>query len=356
MTRTQKSAPEESAVGAQSKQGGLPEVGVFEELLHVEPFRPVEPTGHRFSLLVSWLIATGRPTVTVELGPGDRASLASTCDAVSRLGAGARCLAVRFTASSASTRSQADTFGETVNECRKRFGSLLTAYDDEVESLTTLAAEANVDLLHVTFIDSDDQLSPDLSRWFRVMARGATVVVTSTAADRSSSFAQAKRLVSDRYPSVCMSLGSTTEALVAQVPIDGSAPIVDLLQDVPSAVGSLLAMFGEPREAHEHLGDEPIPPHAVRVLVAGLLEQQRTEWEALLSALTAYKDLSAQLAVDVADARRELTAQAESARLEREHLVDGISGSPRRVVSEDLDLGGAVLGPAGGKGPPPRRA
>ena len=71
-----------------------------------------------------------------------------------------------------------------------------------------------------------------------------------------------------------MSLGLATEALVAQVPIDGSAPIVDLLQDVPSAVGSLLAMFGEPRGADDDLGDEPVPPHAVRVLVTGLVERR----------------------------------------------------------------------------------
>ena len=274
MTRAQKSPPEEAAVAAQSKPGGLPEVGLLEEILHVEPFRPVDPTGHRSSPLVSWLIATGRPTLTVELGPGDRASLVSTCDAVSRLGAEARCLAVRLSPSTDSARSWDDVFGETVNECTKRFGSLFAAYDDEVESLRALAAEANVDLLHVTLPDFDDQWLPDLSQWFGVLARGATVVVTSTTADRSASYAKAKQLVSDRYPSVCMSLGLATEALVAQVPIDGSAPIVDLLQDVPSAVGSLLAMFGEPRGADDDLGDEPVPPHAVRVLVTGLVERQ----------------------------------------------------------------------------------
>ena len=39
---------------------------------------------HRFSPLVSWLVATARPALTVELGPGDRDSLLSTCGAVLR--------------------------------------------------------------------------------------------------------------------------------------------------------------------------------------------------------------------------------------------------------------------------------
>ena len=49
---------------------------------------------------------------------------------------------------------------------------MFAAYDDEVESLRALAAEANVDLLHVTLPDFDDQWLPDLSQWFGVLAPG----------------------------------------------------------------------------------------------------------------------------------------------------------------------------------------
>ncbi len=95
---------------------------------------------------------------------------------------------------------------------------------------------------------------------------------------------------------------------------------VQLLGDNPS-VGSLLALFGAPVETQDHLGDESISPEALRAIVAGLLERQHTEREAFLSALTAYKDLSERLAIDLADARDLLAAQGEADRREREHLV-----------------------------------
>jgi hypothetical protein len=107
-------------------------------------------------------------------------------------------------------------------------------------------------------------------------------------------------------------------ALVAASNPDG---LRELPQDDPSALGDLLAMSGEPVEVYDYLGNEPIPPHAVGMIVAGLIERQRMEREAFHSALTAYKDLNAQLAVDVAHAQRELATQAESARVEREQLV-----------------------------------
>ena len=62
--------------------------------LHLEPTVPLEAGSYRFSPLVSWLVATVRPAMTVELGPGDRASLLATCGAVLRSASGARCAAV----------------------------------------------------------------------------------------------------------------------------------------------------------------------------------------------------------------------------------------------------------------------
>lgn len=321
MTPGQKLPPNRTAVAASPPPDPLPDVSIFEEFLQGEPFRQLDPQWRRFSPLVSWLIVTGRPAVTVELGPGDRASLLSTCGAVHEIGAGARCLVVRLPVPAATATSDADGFHQVLTECTDRFGNTVTGYDDETESLTALAAGPEVGLLHLSLFDLDDVPLPDLAPWFDVMAPGAVVVVTSTAADVSSGFAKAKQLVSARYPSSCISLGLTTEAVVAQVPVDGAVPTVELLQNVPSAVGRLLTLFGEPVETYEHSGDESVSPLAVRAIVANLIERQHTEREAFLSALRAYKDLTARLTIDVAEARSELAAQVEFARVEREHLV-----------------------------------
>ncbi len=271
----------------------LLEVSIFEEFLHLEPSGQLDLAPRRFSPFVSWLITTARPSVTVELGPGDRESLLSTCHAVQRSGADCRCLAVRLPVSSAAVGSQKDAFGNVVTECAHRSGLAVTP-GEEVESLAALAAGPKVDLLHLSLFDLDDMAFPDLPGWFDVLAPGATVVVTSTAADLSANFAKAKQLVSDRYPSLSLPLGLTTEALVAQVPVEGAVPMVERLRNVPARV---------------------------LAIVAGLMERQHAELEALRSALRAYEDLTTRLTVDVADARAELAAQVEAARAEREHVV-----------------------------------
>ena len=92
-------------------------------------------------------------------------------------------------------------------------------------------------------------------------------------------------------------------------------------ENVPPAVGNLLAVFREPVDSYEQLGDEAISPQAVRAIVTEIVTRQRTEREVFVSALGAYKDLTDRLAVEVADARSELSAQAELAQLERAQLL-----------------------------------
>lgn len=91
--------------------------------------------------------------------------------------------------------------------------------------------------------------------------------------------------------------------------------------NVPPAVGSLLAVFREPVGSYELPGEEAVPPHAVRAIVAELVERQHTEREVFLSALQAYKELSERLGLEVAEARSELAALTEEARIERAQLL-----------------------------------
>jgi len=90
---------------------------------------------------------------------------------------------------------------------------------------------------------------------------------------------------------------------------------------VPPAVGSLLSVFREPVGSYELLGEEAIPPHAVRAIVTEMVERQQTEREVFLSALRAYKELSERLGLEVAQTRSELATLAEEARIERTRLL-----------------------------------
>jgi hypothetical protein len=290
---------------------------VAAELLHLEPTALLESAAYRFSPLVSWLVATLRPALTVELGPGDEASLRSTCEAVLRAGAGGRCAAVQTPTGPDDAPGD---FRGVVTGLSDRFGSALQAFDSDEAGLAGLSDE-KAGLVHVSLFESDDVALPDLGAWLVAMAPGAVIVITTTASDASSNFAKAKQHIMDNYPAVSISLGMTTEAVVAQRPADDATPIVDMLRQAPFSVGAFLALFGEQIELHHLLRDEPEPSETVRALIGRVIDQQHAEREAFLSALRVYKEETARLATEVAEARGELSVQIEAARREREHLV-----------------------------------
>jgi hypothetical protein len=115
------------------------------------------------------------------------------------------------------------------------------------------------------------------------------------------------------------------DAVAEPDPLNGTPILEEFLQldpeKVPPAVGSLLAVFREPVDSYEQLGDEAISAQAVRAIVTEIVTRQRTEREVFVTALGAYKDLTERLTMEVSDARSELAAQAELAQLERAQLL-----------------------------------
>lgn len=291
----------------------------IDDLLGHEASVLFDSSSSRVSPIVSWLVATTRPALTVELGSGDGTSILSTCEAVERAGAGAKCAAVLLSVATAD-RGTTESFRMLMAELAGRFGTALEGYESEEACLAALDDET-VGLVHVALFDSDAIGLPDVGAWQRLMAPGAILVVTTTASHVSSNFANIKRQLSEEYPSVCLSLGLTAEAVVAQKPADDVTPIVDVLRKSPFAVGAFLALYGEQVDLHPLLRDEPEPSVAVRALIGRIVQQQHAEREAFLSALRVYKEETAHLTTEVSQARGELTHQIEAARLEREHLV-----------------------------------
>jgi hypothetical protein len=116
------------------------------------------------------------------------------------------------------------------------------------------------------------------------------------------------------------------EDAVAGSDVVPEAPILEEFlrldpESVPPAMGNLLEVIRAPADSLDALNDEVLSPQAVRALVAGLVTRQQAEREIFLSALGAYKDLADRLALEVADTRGQLSAQAEAARLEQAHMV-----------------------------------
>lgn len=284
--------------------------------LQVEPGWLAHPP-HRFSPLMSWLVSATRPALAVELGPGDRSSLISTCESVLGADATATCVAVHLANES---EQNGDTFTDLLQELSQTFGAALLGFDTERAALEALVNRP-VSLVHLSLFDAADTAPPDIDAWLQAMAPGGVIVITTTASDTSSGFAKAKGSVMDNLPAVSMSLGLTTEAIVAQRPLDDGTPIIDLLRKAPFAIGAFLSLFGEQMELHDVLHNEPEPSPAVRALIGRVVDQQVTERETFVSLLHAYKEETARLSAELASSRDELAAQSAAARQERERLV-----------------------------------
>jgi hypothetical protein len=294
-----------------------PPAAATAEVLALGPTALLGPGTDHFAALVSWLVTTARPTVAVELGPGDESSLRSTSEAVLRPDVGGTCVAVLLRSGS---ETAAGDFRTMVAELSGRAGPHLRGYESEEAALAALGG-GTVGLVHLSLSDSDELALPDLAAWDDVLAPGALMVVTTTSSDASSNFAKAKQHLADTYPAVTITLGLTAEAVVAQRPADEGAPIVEMLRKAPYAVGAFLALFGEQVDLQHLLQHEPEPSQAVRVLIGRVIDQQRAERAAFLSALRVQREEAARLSREVVAARSELAGQMEAARREREHLV-----------------------------------
>ncbi len=313
-----------SSQSAEDRVAVVPSLGRASEATVVQYFLPlavdpmVDASHGGTASFMRWIIATTRPGMTVRVGHRDPTLLLSMSEAVEQAGAGTRYIAVGPRAG-----------GQRESESPRRFGpgsapsahSVLEEFDSQDDAKTALGAESRVDLLHVA-ISGTVPSSSDLMPWLGLLGVGATVVFTDSAAGASEELDRiAKEVVPDHFRTVRVPLGGDGEALVAQEPIDGSSRSVDLLENVPSAVGSILTLFGTHADDHGPIGEALELPPGAEVLVGRLIERQHMERAAFLEALRTYQGLTMQLSDELSVARQGLAAQTESARLEREALV-----------------------------------
>ena len=262
--------------------------------------------------LLTWLIVTHQPSVIVELGQRETDHLLAAGHTVEGLAPGATYAAVTM--------------------------------QSERESLATLTRGSPIELLHLSLQESWEGPLPDLHAWFDLMCPGA-IVVTAGASAQGSHFTKTKQVVSDRFPSISVGLGGQAEALVAQAPVDGSTPVIELLHDYRPGTRDLAVVEFDTADLLAEVSPSEL---AVKSFVAAALEHQQAEREAFLAALRAYKDLTSRLSLEVAESRQALALQRDEARSEREHLVSEfldridvlsakISTSASRYTSELAD-------------------
>jgi hypothetical protein len=292
------------------------EATVVQHFLRLGADAGVDPSTGGSASFMRWIIATTRPGVAVTVGPLDPALPRSMRDAVARTGAGTRYITVA--ARPAGRRDQSS--GRRAPESAASNSSILEEFETPEAAKTALGPECTVDLLHVA-ISGERPPASDLTPWLEVLGLGATVVFTDATDGESQELDRiAKEVVPDHFRAVRVPLGVDGEALVVQEPVNGSSRSVELLENVPGAIGSMLTLFGDHADDDGPIGDLRALPAAAEAL-GRLMEQHHTERRAFLEALRTYQDLTVQLSDELSAARQGLAAHSESARREREALV-----------------------------------
>ena len=296
----------------------------------MDDFGGPDATWSPFLPFMSWLISSLKPGVTVDLGFEGGSSFHVICQVAQNLESPTRCIAVLLATpgQNGQEREQAvRQFNVLVSESVTQFGSMVKGIIEAEQFFT--AEVPPIDLLHLS-LSKDGGRSPNyLQDWIERMVPGAVLVVTSTNSASGSEYAATRRYVADQLPSTVISLGPTTEIFVAQTPVEGTTPLVDLLDNVPAAVRRLFALFAE-RSAYRHvLGSEPASPSEVNAFIDSLKEGRQAEREAFRIALEATRETIAALARESATLRsellelrergsRELVEQREQAQREKE--------------------------------------
>jgi hypothetical protein len=310
------SQPMEDQATIAPSSGRVGDVAVVQHFLRLGIDSVDDSSAGSAASFLRWIVATTSPDVTVSLGDQDSSVQRAVRDAVAHTGVRARYIAVG-TADRRGGGSEATPdapFAGTSSSAH------FEDFDSEEDARDALGADAHIDLLHVAVAEGG-ATAFDVVPWLQRLGPGSTVVFTGPPGAPEALDRIATDVIPHHLRTLRVALGPGGEALVAQEPTDGSSGSVDLLEDVPVAVGSMVNLFGNHRNARHQGGELLELSSGTEALVDGLIERHELERAAFLDALRTYQDLTLQLTEEVSAARQALAVHIESSRLERETLV-----------------------------------
>ena len=330
MTIAPKSASSETGLPTSVANLIHQDVSALEAIFRMDDFGGADAKWSPFLPFMSWLISSTKPGVTADLGFEGGPSFHAICQAAQNLESPTRCIAVLLAApgQTGDEREQVvRQFNVLLSDSATQFGSMVKGIVEAEQFFT--AEVPQIDLLHLSLSKEGGRSPNYLQNWIERMVPGAVFVVTSTNSGSGSEYTATRRYVADQLPSTVISLGPTTEVFVAQIPVEGTTPLIDLLDNAPAAVRRLFTLFAE-RSAYRHvLGSDPASPSDVTAFIDSLKEARQTEREAFKVALEATRETIATLARQSAmlksellefkdRASRELVEQREQAQVEME--------------------------------------
>lgn len=302
------------------------DVAVLDAVLPLDDRRIADANSSPFLPFMSWLVSSLKPEVAISLGFEVRSSFPAIWEVARNVELPAKCTVVLLAPSGQSDQGRQAAvrqFNVLISESGSRLGGILEGAVEEDDLIAS--GFPPIQLLHLALSENVGRNPEHLQKWINHTTPGAVLVVTATDPE-GSEYSATRDYVADQVPSTVISLGSSSEILVAQMPRDGATPLVEFLRNAPPGFRGLFALLAE-RDAFRHiLGPEATSPSALRALIDSLEENRRLERETFHFALDATRETMATLATQSGILRDELIDYKEQARLEKAVMQDEYFG------------------------------
>jgi hypothetical protein len=163
-----------------------------------------------------------------------------------------------------------------LNFCNDKFPESASLMDLEPGHALDLFDEMSIDVLHVTARAlNNGGTRLDLTPWVQKMRHGGVILVSESGQEFGDDAAKAWLQMSEGLPSATLALAGPIGLI--QIPLEGRAPVVDLLRSEKQPAASLFRVMGERLEFRQSLGSEHTTAKGIRKYVDRMLEDHLRE-------------------------------------------------------------------------------
>jgi hypothetical protein len=223
---------------------------------------------------MSWIFWNLKPALSVELGSSSGDSFWALCQIADRFNRGSRTVGIDPWRTPSTTASQHNPVFEELRErCATHHADTATLLRMELNAAASEFEDKSVDLLHIAPRNYEADNAPlDLTTWRPKLRPGGVIVITGSK-ENSTDDSERKlwRLLSEMFPAVLVSASHL--AGIAQIPHEGEAPLVELLEKESGQLSLLFRLLGERVEYRHVIGSDPISARGLRMYLSGLLAE-----------------------------------------------------------------------------------
>lgn len=222
--------------------------------------------------LTAWVFDTVRPKLAVEVGTGAGESFRALCLIASSFSSAGRIIGIDEWPVDSLTFRESPLYTGLTEFCATRSSPDVALLRLSLEEAVAEFDPESIDFLHLAHGRDQGRGALDMSMWMLRVRAGGVVMVTSEMDEHLDDVARKEwQQLADCFPAEKVGLPGLVG--VAQVPIDGRAPVVEALRSGAPVASALFRSLGERIEYRHVFGSDPVSSDGIRAHVGRLREE-----------------------------------------------------------------------------------